>query len=703
MGARGENIMKVYKTLCQIPALTDAKILNNGAVITATWVQRNIERGKMIKFSRTYYLSSLLEKQAELYGVDISSESLTSISPNESHRAVIRSVDEKDGVKQYFEIWSKGSLNRSIDLGSLELHGDVYTDGDFGTLEWSPEGNKIVYVAEKKEPKSEPFYKRKPTTPESIKEPEIPKGEQYLYKEEWGEQYVNRKQSVIVLYDLSSDNFSILEGIPDDVCPMQVIWAPDGAYVVGVALSTKPRKLGYIYHTNRLSSIFKLTLNKEYSELSSNKKATRCPRFTPDGKTLIWFERDTTGPHNGCLSLVKKKISEEVEEVQTVVPIIQNEMRLASGSLFYGIYSPTVPKRCWLSDNRLVLSTPQKNTINTYTIKIDTGNITELEYADGSQIVLDVHGDLIATNRRNFLKSDNLVIGRVPVSEPDQVITFEKITLPKKADYYSDYMYSYLDLKQNSGEEVETFTAMYVGPKHGKDNETPLIVWPHGGPHSSYSNNMFLELSLFNSFGFAVLLVNYRGSTGAGEKSIMHLLGKVGSSDVEDCVLATTTALHKFPWLDPNRVALLGGSHGGFLVAHLSGQYPSMFKVAVARNPVIDILSMQTSTDIPDWCYVEAGFAYDQAGALNDKAFQAMKTASPIQYAHKVTAPILLQIGSKDLRVPPSQGINYYHRLKANGKVVRMNVYDDNHPIGGIQNEVDSIINSLLWIQEHIS
>ncbi|KAH1012228.1 hypothetical protein HUJ05_011421 [Dendroctonus ponderosae] len=647
MTARVDKIVKTYKSLAQIPALLGAQIQSPN-IVNAVWSQRNLETGSIAKFSRTLFINNLQTVESTL-PVDVSKEILSRLSESQKLRAVLRESDSK----QFLEVWQSNKLVRVVDLAALDVHGNVYADVEFSSFEFSPDETKLLYVAEAKVPKSEPFYKRK--KPEEPKDggdaPKPPtRGEEHLFEQDWGEQLVGKKKSVLVQYDISNDSVEILKGVPDNVCVAQPKYSPDGSYIVGVAYSVEPRKLGLIYCTNRPSTIFQLDFNGAYVELPLPNKSAKSPRFTPDGQ--------------------------RISEAQAVVGLVKSKVEIANKRTFYGIYNTGFPKRPWASNNQLLINTNQKYTINSYIINIDSGDITELEFADGSQIVLDVKDDLVLALRRNFLVPDSLVIGKLAQIVSGNGAQWTELT-PK------------IEVPELAGSTA------------GDDQKVPLIVWPHGGPHSAFANYFILEAALFLSLGYAIVLVNYRGSIGSGNDSVEFLLGKIGTTDVRDCIQSVEVALKEYPWLNENKLALCGGSHGGFLVAHLSGQYPDKFKSVVARNPVIDVASMSIISDIPDWCYAEAGSVYTQKGQVDNDTLMKMRTVSPIMHAHKVKAPTLLQIGSKDLRVPPHQALDYYHRLKANGIKVKMNLYDDNHPLGSVPNEMDNVINTALWIEEH--
>ena len=150
---------------------------------------------------------------------------------------------------------------------------------------------------------------------------------------------------------------------------------------------------------------------------------------------------------------------------------------------------------------------------------------------------------------------------------------------------------------------------------------------------------------------------------------------------------------------------LITSTAGGFLAAHLIGQYPELFKVAAMRNPCINIASMATATDIPDWCYVETLGSYkysdfrpptrDQLGIMWDK--------SPIAHIDDVVAPTLIALGMKDLRVPPSQGLEFFHSLRARNIQTKLLIYDDcDHAIDKAASEADHWINIKQWFDEYL-
>ena len=203
-------------------------------------------------------------------------------------------------------------------------------------------------------------------------------------------------------------------------------------------------------------------------------------------------------------------------------------------------------------------------------------------------------------------------------------------------------------------------------------------------------------------------MVNYTGSLGFGQDWVEALLGRCGELDVGDVI---TSAKHLiglgYGEEGKGKQFVSGGSHGGFLSAHrkcclilrgiylpknnivlVIGQYHDFFSAAVMRNPVINIGPMIATSDIPDWCTVECGTPYTPGVIATPSLYKQLYEASPIAHLDNVRAAVLLLVGDVDQRVPPSQGRDYYHALKARGKDVEMLWFpENNHALDKVEAE----------------
>ncbi|XP_053233396.1 acylamino-acid-releasing enzyme [Podarcis raffonei] len=718
-----EEIAALYRELSQFPSLSSASI---GPEVTTQyggkycnvyteWSQRDLERAENIKFCHQYLIfhdsHSIVYSSPSGNCTEIKGELLSRDSPSGAQKAVLRKTSNTKGEeKQFLEVWEKNRKVKSIELTALEKHGQVYEDDQFGCLAWSHSETHLLYVAEKKRPKAESFFK--PKAPELSSEEELAKterrdkaikGEQFVFYEDWGETLVAKSTPVLCVLDIESNNVSVLESVPEHISPGQAFWAPGDTGVVFTGWWHEPFRLGLRYCTNRRSAIFYVDLTGGRCELlSDDNKAIWSPRLSPDQCRIVYLENPASGPHQQCSRLCMYDWYTKLTSV--VVEIVPRQ----SQGEFTGIYSTALSEHCWAADSqRVVLDTIQRSRQELIVVDTVSGSVCSLTKGSrlGSWALLTVDRDLMVARFSTPNCPPVLMVAFLPPAgkeaevnwvcleeaSPIQEISWDVRTLQPPPEQ---------DNPQYAG---LSFEAILLRPtQEPKKAKFPLVVSPHGGPHSAFTTSWMLYPALLCRMGFAVLLVNYRGSLGFGQDSVDSLPGKVGSQDVKDVQFCVEQVLQE-ELTDPQRVAVFGGSHGGFLSCHLIGQYPGTYKACVARNPVVNVASMVGSTDIPDWCLTEAGLPYDQTALPDPKQGAEMLLCSPMQYVDKVRTPVLLMIGDEDRRVPPKQGLEYYRALKAKGVPTRMLLYPgNNHSLSGVEAEADGFMNIALWLIQHL-
>uniref|UniRef100_T1J7M8 acylaminoacyl-peptidase n=1 Tax=Strigamia maritima TaxID=126957 RepID=T1J7M8_STRMM len=693
-----QRIVDIYRKLSRIPTPVKGFLTPTSSTVLKVNVinsQRDLERSEKVKSLRNFVFTlDRFEILAANSPVEITSEQLRTDTKNGNKTVVLRMIKlNKTEEKQFLEIWEESEKIINLDLKALDIHGKVYEDSVFGGLRWSPDEKKIVYVAEKKKPSTESFFKTKSAS--SKETPDVTPGNEYVYTEDWGESLVGKSHPVPFILDVESGSVKAVENIPDDVSFGQPIWTPEHN-ILCVGHWQEPRRLGIIYCTNRRCGLFHLLLNEnKYEIIGSSDKNVDSPRFSHDGSLLVYLERVAGGPHHQGAKLMMCKWA--TKEIQVLVDLIN----FPEGDGFPGIYTVHLPDRIWSSDNNFVVfSSVWRSSEELICINVTTRKLSKLISKRGnySSTLLDFFDDVILATIST--PQSPPVIGRFsnPQKEINWIPLWKENNIPNIA---------WKVLKLNP--TVKTvhpkypnlqYEAIYIHPIIQTGDFFPLIVWPHGGPHSAYLSSFNLFAAIFAELGFSTLLVNYRGSVGFGEDSIDSLLGNIGVNDVYDCQNAVQTLASEVSF---KNIMLYGGSHGGFLSAQLIGQFPDFYKACVCRNPVIDITTKVGISDIPDWNWVECGLEFQFTSLPSIDQLKLMLEKSPITYIDQVKTPVLLAIGKADLRVPPSQGYLFHHALKARNKKVKMCTYDDNHALSKVDVEADSFVNAILWFLNHLN
>jgi dipeptidyl aminopeptidase/acylaminoacyl peptidase len=210
----------------------------------------------------------------------------------------------------------------------------------------------------------------------------------------------------------------------------------------------------------------------------------------------------------------------------------------------------------------------------------------------------------------------------------------------------------------SDGGTIEGVLTRPVGYQAG--TRYPLIVNPHGGPSGASTEGFSAFNQVLAANGFLVLQVNFRGSTGYGQKHVNANQNNWGVGDYDDIMKGVDYVIAQ-GWADPNRMVAYGWSYGGYMTFWMSTQ-TDRFKLISPGAGLTNLYSMYSTTDIPAYLGWFFGTPWD-----NEPIYSKL---SPIRYVKNVKAKMLIMHGADDARVPPTQADEFYKALKDLGKDV---------------------------------
>ncbi len=249
----------------------------------------------------------------------------------------------------------------------------------------------------------------------------------------------------------------------------------------------------------------------------------------------------------------------------------------------------------------------------------------------------------------------------------------------------------------NDGRTI--YGVLSLPPGYAPGTRYKAVIHLHGGPEEAFTVGFnatwYNYAALLASQGYVVLQPNYRGSAGQDIAFTEGNYRDLGGGDFAD-VMAGTDWLIAQGFADPDRMAIAGWSYGGFMTAW-AVTHTNRFKAAMAGAALVDFFSSSITTDIAP-SYLNS---YLGPLAGNEAEYDRH---SPVRFVAACHTPVLVLHGGADVRVPTSQGAEFYHALRFLGRDTEMVVYPrEPHIFTEQEHQIDSLTRELAWFSRYLS
>jgi dipeptidyl aminopeptidase/acylaminoacyl peptidase len=490
-----------------------------------------------------------------------------------------------------------------------------------------------------------------------------------------------------------------------EIAEMEPTWSPDGRYL---AYIVKP-KTSAAYEIDVYDMIMREV--KHITTGTPQDKGNYSPIWSKDGKFIVYTQEQAKGtdsnifianvssgqstlltPHDGEQRFSANDISPDGKRVLFT-------SNAANGFQNIGLLEIATKKINWLTKDKWAIHgdefSPDGKRI-TFTANVDgnediylhdlaTGKSTVLPIAKGlnepagGQHAFSPDGSRLLYYHNGPTAPGDLWVYHLASGKSEQ-LTYSLVAGIRSEDMVEPYLVHY-----PSRDGKWTISAfLYVPYNMARNGQNAAIVYIHGGPTSQSMNsfNRFIQYAV--NQGYMVLAPNYRGSTGYGKEFQQANLFDMGGGDLQD-VLAGVDFIKQTGHLDPKKIAVVGGSYGGYLSMMAVTKSPETWAAGV---PIVPFVNWFTEIENED-PVLQQGDLATMGDPVKNKALYEER--SPINYIDQIKAPLLLLAGGHDPRCPKSETQQVVDAIKKRGGTVDYKIYEnEGHGFARVENQIDA-------------
>ncbi|MGB7654151.1 MAG: S9 family peptidase [Novosphingobium sp.] len=412
---------------------------------------------------------------------------------------------------------------------------------------------------------------------------------------------------------------------------------------------------------------------------AANKGTDTLPAPSPDGQWLAYAAMARPGYEADRL-------------VVQVVNLKTGEQRALTQN-----WDRSVGSIAWTPDSKALIVTAEDVLDNpAFRIDLPSGKATRLALAPKG--LTEGHIGSVTP-----LKSGGFVFTRDAVANPAEVYLADKGKPGRALSNANDTQLAGLNPVSSQrfsfkGANGDTVWGQIHRPA-GATVKLPVLLFVHGGPQGSFGDGWSFRWNprLFASQGYAVVSVDFHGSTGYGQAFTDSINRNWGGWPLEDLQKGLAAAIASNPDLDGENACALGASYGGYMMNWIEGMWPDRFKCLVQHDGVFDARAMTYETEelwFDEWEH--GGKAYFEAPEEYEKW-------NPVNHVAKWKTPMLVITGEKDFRIPYTQGLAAYAALQRRGVPSELLVFpEENHWVLKPRDSLQWHQTVFAWLARHL-